>query len=65
MSGKQQYSIQTHTSIFKVAVEYKELTGEFSLSSHSSKMTSVSFKVTKRELIMSVWGKIEILHKPS
>ena len=46
MSGKQQYSIQTHTSIFKVAVEYKELTGEFSLSSHSSKMTSVSFKVT-------------------
>ena len=53
-----------YTSIFKVALEYKEMTGGFPLASHLLKMTSVSFKVVIK-VILYVLGKIDILHKPS
>ena len=61
--GKQ-YSIETYATIFKVVIKYKEVTGQFPLPTHLSKMTCVSFKVTKKA-IMYMKGGIDSLHKPS
>ena len=61
--GKQ-YSIETYTAIFKVAIKYKKVTGRFPLPSHLSKMTCVSFKVAKKA-ILYMQGDIVSLHKPS
>ena len=61
---EKRYSIDTHTSIFKVTVEYQQMTGYFLLLSHLSKMTLVEFKVAKK-VIMFVSGENDILDKPN
>ena len=58
------YSAETYASIFKVAVEYRKVTGVYPLPAHLSKMTSVSFKVAKKAL-MYVSRESDVLHRPS
>ena len=62
-AGKQ-YSVETYATIFKVATNYKEVTGQLPLPTHLSKMTCISFKVAKKA-IKYMEGEIESLHKPS
>ena len=61
---EKEYYIETYATIFKVAIKYKEVTRQFPLPTHLSKMTCVSFKVAKKE-IMYMSGGIDGLHKPS
>ena len=58
------YSAETYASIFKVAVEYRKVTGVYPLPAHLSKMTSVSIKVAKKAL-MYISRESDFLHKPS
>ena len=61
---RKEYSIETYATIFKVAIKYKEVTGQFPLPTHLSKMTCVILKVAKKA-IMYMSGGIDSLHKPS
>ena len=46
---EKEYYIETYATIFKVAIKYKEVTRQFPLPTHLSKMTCVSFKVRSEE----------------
>ena len=55
---EKEYYIETYATIFKVAIKYKEVTRQFPLPTHLSKMTCVSFKVAKKAIITCQVGLI-------
>ena len=62
-SGRK-YSAETYAHIFKAAFTYRKMTGELPLPSHLSEMTSVTFKVAKKVILVAS-GERKSLHKPS
>ena len=59
-----QYSVETYTSIFKIALEYRNEVGVFPHPYRLSEMACVSFKVAKKAILF-ISGENEHLHRPS